>query len=96
MVTIVIVTPLLPGLAYSISPTKVVANTGVNHLFAISWLYGFHASIALYYGLTWMWPVKETLVTETIPGTAESLNGLDVEERIDIKVPEEKPFKGDA
>jgi NCS1 family nucleobase:cation symporter-1 len=93
LTTLVIVTPLLPGLAYSISPSKVSVNTGINHLFSISWLYGFHASIALYYVLTLLWPMKKTFVSETISGSTESLNGVEVEDRIDIGIPEEKVFK---
>jgi NCS1 family nucleobase:cation symporter-1 len=94
VVTIVIVTPLLPGLAHAISPANVNVNSSIDKLYAISWLYGFHASIALYYALAYIWPVTGTLVPKSVSGsTAESIEGVDVEERIHISVPEDKTEK---
>lgn len=94
VVTIVIVTPLLPGLAHAISPANVNVNSGIDNLYAISWLYGFHASIALYYVLTLIWPVSATLVPKTLSGSpAESIEGVDVEGRIEISVSQEKGAK---
>jgi NCS1 family nucleobase:cation symporter-1 len=87
---VVIVTPLLPGLAHAISPANVNVNSGIDQIYSISWLYGFHASIALYYLLTLISPVTPTLVPKTISGSAESLEGVDVEERIEISVPQDK------
>ena len=94
VVTVVIVTPLLPGLAHAISPAKVNVNSGIDNLYAISWLYGFHASIVLYYVLTLIWPVPATLVPKTLSGSpAESIEGVDVEGRIEISVSQEKGDK---
>ena len=94
VVTVVIVTPLLPGLAHAISPANVNVNSGIDNLYAISWLYGFHASIVLYYILTLIWPVTATLVPKTLSGSpAESIEGVDVEGRIEISVSQEKGEK---
>jgi cytosine/uracil/thiamine/allantoin permease len=93
VVTVFIVTPLLPGLAHAISPPNVSVNSGIDHLYAISWLYGFHASILLYYALAYLWPVSESLVSKTVSGPADLIEGLDVEGRIAIIVPDEKGEK---
>lgn len=70
---IVPVTPLLPGLALSIvsggtnvpSP-KALTDAGIRNLYTFNWLFGFVVSIALYTGLSWLFPDKQTLLTETI------------------------------
>lgn len=95
MVTVVIVTPMLPGLAHAITPDKVTVSVGIDHLYSISWLYGFHASIALYYVLAKIFPVTPTLVPKTISGSpASSIAGVDVEEQpTQISVEPEKTEK---
>ena len=89
-----VVTPLLPGLAHAISPASVNVNSGIDNLYAISWLYGFHVSIALYYALFKIWPASGTMVPKTLSGSpAESIEGVDVEGRVEIVVPDEKGEK---
>lgn len=70
---IVPVTPLLPGLALSIvsggtnepSP-KAFTSAGIRNLYTFNWLFGFVVAIFLYTGLSWAFPDKQTLLTETI------------------------------
>jgi nucleobase:cation symporter-1, NCS1 family len=64
---IVPVTPLLPGLGYSISgPSAVHVNDGILNLYTFDWLFGYVVSIVLYAGLSWAVPAKEALVSQTI------------------------------
>lgn len=70
---IVPVTPLLPGLALSIvsggtntpSP-KALTDAGIRNLYTFNWLFGFVVSIFLYTSLSWIFPDKQTLVSQTI------------------------------
>lgn len=67
------VTPLLPGLALSIvsggtnepSP-QAVTDAGIRNLYTFNWLFGFVVAIFLYTSLSWAFPDKQTLLTETI------------------------------
>jgi NCS1 family nucleobase:cation symporter-1 len=43
------VSVLIPGLAYSISPTTVKVNDGILHLYAFSWLFGITMAASIYY-----------------------------------------------
>lgn len=78
---IIPVTPLLPGLALSIddggtnepSP-KVATSAGLRNLYTFNWLFGFVVSIFLYTALSWVFPDRQTILTETI----WQLDGLDV------------------
>ncbi|CAK7268596.1 hypothetical protein SEPCBS119000_003141 [Sporothrix epigloea] len=63
---IVPVAPLLPGLAQSISPNTVHVSAGIMQLYDINWLFGFLTAATLYTGLSWIFPAKETLLTDTI------------------------------
>lgn len=61
------VATLLPGLAYSISGAQVAhIAPGVVNLYTFGWLFGFAVSIFLYTSLSWIFPAKETLLTDTI------------------------------
>lgn len=61
---IVPVAPLLPGLANAISGTDI--GTGLVHLYAFDWLFGFCLSIFLYTSLSYIFPHKEALVPTSI------------------------------
>ncbi|KIH91075.1 cytosine-purine permease [Sporothrix brasiliensis 5110] len=64
---IVPVSPLLPGLAESISgPAKVKVSQGILQLYDFNWLFGFVTSIVLYTALSWAVPEPKTLLTDTI------------------------------
>ena len=77
------VTPLLVGLAYSISPTTVHINVGLKHLYAISWLFGYPTSIVLYTFFSYVSPPTASMVSETtgLPETIEAFetDSVDVE-----------------
>jgi NCS1 family nucleobase:cation symporter-1 len=64
---IVPVAPLLPGLAYSITPS-ISISAGAKHLYTFDWLFGFVTSIFLYTALSWLFPAKDTVMKETIWG----------------------------
>lgn len=70
---IVPVTPLLPGLALSIvsggtntPSSEALTDAGIRNLYTFNWLFGFVLSIFLYTSLSWIFPDKQTLLTETI------------------------------
>ncbi|KAJ5093178.1 NCS1 allantoate transporter [Penicillium angulare] len=71
VVTIITVTPLLPGIGNSVTPGKVNIDTGLKHLYDFNWLYGFFLSFSLYFVISKVWPCQETLIPETIPGIPE-------------------------
>ena len=76
MAFLVPVSPLLPGLALSISGPKAVhISAEAQNLYTINWLFGFVTSIVLYTSLSWMFPAKESLVPETI----WDLSGAEIE-----------------
>ncbi len=61
------VTPLLPGLAQSISGQDAVPiSAGEQNLYTFNWLFGFVTAIVLYTSLSLIFPAKESLVKETI------------------------------
>lgn len=60
------VAPLLPGLAYSISPTGLTISDGAVNLYTFDWLFGFVTSVLLYTALSWLFPAHETILTETV------------------------------
>ncbi|KAJ7650249.1 permease for cytosine/purines, uracil, thiamine, allantoin-domain-containing protein [Roridomyces roridus] len=56
------VTPGLPGLAASINPSINVGKAA--RIFDIGWLYGFFVAGVLYWGLSTLFPAKETYLEE--------------------------------
>lgn len=76
---VTVITPLLPGLAATVSPATVTVDSGLVHLYDISWLFGFPTSVFLYWILNLVAPARDTLVPKTIPGVI-SLEGNDAEE----------------
>jgi nucleobase:cation symporter-1, NCS1 family len=86
---VVVLTPLLPGLAYAISPTTVSINQGLVHLYSISWLYGFHVSIFLFWLLNAVFPPTETFVPATISAFPEEntfIDGIEPRRSSDVQV----------
>lgn len=71
VVMVVVLTPLLPGLANAVSPSTVRLGAGILNLYNINWLYAFHATIFLYWILNYVSPPRETFVSATIPGLPE-------------------------
>ena len=67
--TLVVVVPLLPGLAHTVSPDTVHIDSGLQHIYSFNWLYGFCLSIFLYVGLNLVWPSHGTLISTAVHGS---------------------------
>ncbi|KAJ5150072.1 NCS1 allantoate transporter [Penicillium atrosanguineum] len=65
---LLVIVPLLPGLAHAVTPENVHINSGLQHLYDINFLYGFCLSIVLYLCLNYFWPDQATLVPNVVPG----------------------------
>jgi len=77
MIMILVVFPMLPALANKVTPKNVHIPIGLNHLFAINWLYGFVTSCMLYYVLNVLFPDRKTLIPEIIHGDIEIVEGVE-------------------
>jgi NCS1 family nucleobase:cation symporter-1 len=66
--TLVVVVPLLPGLAKAVTPDNVRIDTGLEHLYSINYLYGFGVSTTFYFTLNYFWPHRRTLIPAVVPG----------------------------
>ncbi|KAK6440311.1 hypothetical protein LTR95_003458 [Oleoguttula sp. CCFEE 5521] len=62
------VAPNLPGLAHAINLKGTHVSAGVLNLYSFDWLYGFVVSIFIYTTLGMIWPLKASLVSETVWG----------------------------
>lgn len=72
--TILVVGPLLPGMAHKINPA-VQIGAGLERLFSFNWLYGFFLSIALYVGLHFAVPDAATTIPAVVYGLPPVLEG---------------------
>ncbi|KKY15336.1 putative ncs1 allantoate transporter [Phaeomoniella chlamydospora] len=79
--TLIVIVPLLPGLASAVSPSTVQISEGLKHLYDFNWLYGFLLSIFLYVGLNWGFPEPSTTADRVIYGVPEAVSGDDDLER---------------
>jgi nucleobase:cation symporter-1, NCS1 family len=79
---VVIVAPLLPGLAQAISPNTVHLNAGLTHLYYINWEFGFATSIVCYYILMKVFPAPETMIAKPVLVFGES--GGDSEGEVNV------------
>jgi NCS1 family nucleobase:cation symporter-1 len=99
---LVVIVPLLPGLAHAVTPNNVSINTGLQHLYSINYLYGFFLSTAMYWFFNYFWPDRQTLIPAVVPGViVDNLSGVgsDIESfapdvkqaaRSDKAIPEDK------
>ncbi|KAI0155965.1 uracil permease [Pestalotiopsis sp. NC0098] len=76
VVTLLVIVPLLPALAYKVTPQNVHISTGLQHLFTFNWLYGFVVSIVLYYVLNVVFPHRPTLIDKVVPGYPYAIDGI--------------------
>ncbi|KAH7020733.1 NCS1 nucleoside transporter [Microdochium trichocladiopsis] len=81
LTTVLIMTPLLPGLANAVSPKTVSIDAGLKNLYNISWLYGYHATILVYWLLNYFFPAKGVAVVKTIQASEDEMN---VSESIEV------------
>ncbi|KAK4561465.1 hypothetical protein LTR86_004783 [Recurvomyces mirabilis] len=77
--TVVVIVPLLPGMANKVTPASVHIDQGLKNLFAFNWIYGFCLSIAMYWVLNVVSPDKRTLIPEVVHGTSPILDGISVD-----------------
>lgn len=96
--------PNLPGLAHSVNP-DIVLSTGGDHLADISFLYGFSSAFAVYYGLNFFFPHKESLIPEAIlgpdgsefldddPSRSAEEDGFRSTEEVSVSLDGDKQFK---
>ncbi|CAK7268765.1 hypothetical protein SEPCBS57363_003258 [Sporothrix epigloea] len=84
---IVPVAPLLPGLAQTISPGSVHVSNGILRLYDVNWLFGFLTAATLYTGLSWIFPAKESLLTDTIWTRGEIEGVREVDSDIESPAP---------
>lgn len=79
IVLLVVIIPMMPGLANKVSPSTVIIPHGLKNLFAINWLYGFCLTLLLYSALNLIWPHKLTLISQTVHGSPISGVEIDLE-----------------
>ncbi|GAM34191.1 hypothetical protein TCE0_015r01606 [Talaromyces pinophilus] len=78
--TLVVIVPLLPGLAHAVTPDNVYIDTGLQHLYSINYLYGFSLSVTFYFALNYFWPHRRTLIPAVVPGVfAARLSAVDLD-----------------
>ncbi|KUL88834.1 hypothetical protein ZTR_03414 [Talaromyces verruculosus] len=78
--TLVVIVPLLPGLAHAVTPHNVYIDTGLQHLYSINYLYGFSLSVTFYFALNYFWPHRRTLIPAVVPGVfAARLSAVDLD-----------------
>jgi NCS1 family nucleobase:cation symporter-1 len=82
---LVVIVPLLPGLAHSVTPKKVI-DTGLRHLYSINYLYGFCLSFTFYFSLNYFWPDRATLIPSVVPGVVRHLNSIDSDLEVEVSV----------
>ena len=63
---LVALVPLLPGMANAVNSSIEIG--GLIHLVDMNFYYGYFAAMFVYWGLSAVWPAKETLVDEMIEG----------------------------
>ncbi|KAK3676881.1 hypothetical protein LTR78_003085 [Recurvomyces mirabilis] len=90
--TVVVIVPLLPGMANKVTPASVHIDQGLKHLFDFNWIYGFCLSIAMYWVLNVVSPDKRTLIPEVVHGTSPVLNGISV----DSDAERQMSYRGDT
>jgi NCS1 family nucleobase:cation symporter-1 len=72
---VVVIVPMLPGLANKVTPKRVKIPADLTHLFAINWLYGFISACILYYTFNLIWKDEKTLIPATIHGDVQIVEG---------------------
>lgn len=86
MCNLLVIVPLLPGLAHSVTPNNVSIDIGLQHLYSINYLYGFLLSFTLYFVLNYFWPDRATLIPAVVPGVVRPLNAVDSDLEAELSV----------
>jgi NCS1 family nucleobase:cation symporter-1 len=69
------VIPNLPGLAKAVNPSLKI-NSGIQHIYDMSYLWGFTSAAVLYVSLNWFFPAKETLLEAPIYEDVSVIDGV--------------------
>jgi len=75
------VVPNIPGMAATVN-SKLHISEGINRVYEMYYLWGFTSAWVVYWGLSYIWPAKMTLVEATIyeDENVEVLDGFPVED----------------
>jgi NCS1 family nucleobase:cation symporter-1 len=73
---IVSVTPNVPGLAKAVNP-DVKLSPGIEHIYDMSYLWGFMSAAVVYVTLNYFFPANETLLDAPIYGDSSVIDGVD-------------------
>lgn len=73
---IISVTPNIPGLAKAVNPS-ISISSGIEHIYDMNYLWGFTSAFVLYWGLSWAFPAKETLLDAPIFEDVEVFDGVE-------------------
>ncbi|KAJ0302686.1 hypothetical protein Brms1b_011961 [Colletotrichum noveboracense] len=73
---VLVIIPVMPGLAAKVSPTSVHIDQGLANLFSFNWLYGFFLSIFIYYFSNLFFPHKPTLLSYVVTGFGDIVHGV--------------------
>ncbi|KAI1472010.1 uracil permease [Daldinia caldariorum] len=92
--TLVVIVPLLPALAKKVAPGSVRISKGLENLFAFNWLYGFSVALGMYYALNWLFPHRETLIPEVVPGVVPVLRAVDVDADVESGLAADEKMRG--
>lgn len=57
--------PNLPGLAMAVNP-DIELPDGIVHVYDMNYIYGLVSAAVVYFGLSWAWPAKDTLMEMTV------------------------------
>jgi NCS1 family nucleobase:cation symporter-1 len=68
--------PNLPGMAHAVTPSLSVGT--IDHIYDISFMWGFSSGFVIYCALNYFWPATETLVESTISEETKMVNGVPV------------------
>jgi NCS1 family nucleobase:cation symporter-1 len=73
---VVSVTPNVPGLAKAVNP-DVKLSPGIEHIYDMSYLWGFLSAAVVYVTLNYFFPAKETLLDAPIYEDSSVIDGVD-------------------
>ncbi|KAE9567129.1 putative permease [Colletotrichum fructicola] len=76
---VLVIIPVMPGLAAKVSPTSVHIDQGLANLFSFNWLYGFFLSIFIYYFSNIFFPHKPTLLSYVVTGFGDIVHGVEAD-----------------
>jgi NCS1 family nucleobase:cation symporter-1 len=73
---IISIAPNVPGMVHAVNPSLTVG--GIEHIYDISFIWGFTSGFVIYCALSYFWPATETLIESTISDEITFVNGVEV------------------